>query len=555
MTSGICAITVLLGVYVNTYTDASSLELGFLLMLMPFTGILSRPIICSYADRNQAHQKCIMWCLFTVGVSYSPFLIVPFLGPEIYQVYTRTCWYILLVSKVIGDAALGGVISVGDSLAVNYAAKVGVDFSVYRIWGTISWMTFGFTIGQINEVSFLPKYVPAFTILVVTNLLDMLIIWLWPPEYFTMVRREKSRKKSTIKGTENKKGENSFTKSLLPKEVVWNHAKNKLLWLITLGFYDSSKRNITDYSDKNGKSKLKNLNISTVAIIGHKVNDKLSDKVNIEEGVVDIVQTKGDKTVSKTIQLKILGYLMKKDPRIILYIMFFICAGASLSPVSFLIIHLSNRCRDEGTCQVSQLAGMLQVSMASAETVLFIFIRKLKAMLGRLNLIAIGIGLLSIKYLYYETIYYDLDPYYTFFVEMLQGLAYGTFLQVSVEIAHIFALEVCHIIPELYETGVVSDEVDKKKLELSLCATMQALIACSQDGLGRGLGALTFGLFAELYGYDSMWIGITIGAGIVCVITFTINFLSYTLNLKYGLGMSEWEEEEEQNEDKQENNA
>lgn len=540
MTSGICAITVLLGVYINTYTDATSLELGFLLMLMPFTGILSRPIICSYADRNQAHQKCIMWCLFTCGVTYSPFLIIPFLGPEIYQVYTRTCWYILVVSKVIGDAALGGVISVGDSLAVNYAAKVGVDFSVYRIWGTISWMTFGFLIGQINEISYLPKYVPAFTILVVADFLDMLVIWLWPPEYFTMVQRERARKKSTIKGVEKKK-ENAFTKSLLPREVVWAHAKNKLLRLITLGLYDSNKK-LYNYND-NGKSKLNKFGISTVAVIG-KQPEKVAEKVNLEEGNVESVQTKKkDVAVSKTVQLKILFYLMKKDPRIVLYILFFICAGASLAPVSFLMIHLSNRCRDEGSCQISQLAGILQVSMASSETVLFIFIRKLKAKFGRLNMIAIGIGLLSIKYLYYETIYFQLDPYYTFFAETLQGVAFGIFLQISVELAHIFALEVCYIIPELYETGVVDDQLDRSKLELSLCATMQALIACSQDGVGRGLGALTFGLLVEIYGYDSMWIGITIGAGTVCIITFVINFISHVFNLKYGFGMAEEEEE------------
>lgn len=501
-TSGFCALTILLGVFMETYTDASSLEVGFLLMVMPFANIIFRPIICSKADRTQAHQKVIVICLFIVVVSYSPFLIIPILGPDIYEVYPRTCFYVLGGCKIIGDIAFGGSYSIGDALAINYTERIGAKYGAYRIWGSLSWMSFGLLIGQINEVPFLPKYVPGFIILLTSSLLDMILIWLWPPEYFMMVPKSKiDRKKAQDAGQKQK------AKPLMSKRVVLAHMKNKLLSVLSRSSEKTSTSHLPPPIIVNALSMTQKPTQQQVAL---PVQDENNQKA---------VETQtGPRTIDMGTQATALGLLLSKDLRIMLYLLYFVAVGSGMSTISFFFIGLSNVCHQEGTCDFSQLAGMLQLTMSCMETVLFFHVKKIENKIGRLNLCAFSLFFLALKYTLYVSIWFDINPYWAVLIESIHGISFGICLTMMVEMGHQFANEVEFILPELIDRGVVKEGQEADRLKLSLSATMQALVSGASDGIGRGFGALTWGYILGQHSFRAL---LTI-AGIYMIICLII---------------------------------
>lgn len=520
-----------MGVFIQTYTDASTTEVGLLYMLMPLSALIFRPIICSMADREQAHQRYLMICLFITAISYLPFVIIPLLGPAIYVTYSRFCWYFLVTLKVIGDVAFGGVVSIGDSLAINYAERIGTDFSVFRVWGTISWMFFGFIIGQINEVWFLPKYVPGFLVLVSSSLLDMFIIWLWPKEYFIMStstnKQVKTDQQLTVDDKKMKKG-SAMTKCLLPKEVVWAHAKKKLKSLVTCSCFSAGLDEPVELMPPSA--------ISIERIPGS--IDSIDDKsIDSKKGALNDNRrnVKQHSKIEKKVQMQILFLLIRRDARIIPYLIMFICAGATIVPVSFFFMSLAERCHENDSCNFSQLGGFLQVSMAIAETILFIYIKRITETIGRLNTIAIAFLLTAVKYTFYGSpLWPQVDPYFSLVSELPHGIIFGTFLTSMVELGHLFATEVEFIVPELVDKGII-DKADSEVLKLSLAATMQALISSFNDGFGRGLAALAFGLIVDHYSYRTLWLTVGIGAAIVFIIIEVINILDYIFKFKLGI--------------------
>lgn len=495
LAAGANCVGILIGVYIQTYTDASSKEIGALFMLMPFTGIILRPIICSIADRKQAHQKYLAICTFTVFLSYLPYVIIPLLGPAVYEQHPRLCWYILLVLKIFGDIGFGTVVSIGDALAINYSKRIETDFSVYRVWGTVSWLFHGLIIGQINEIPYLPKYVPGFMVLTMANLLDTILIWLWPKEYFKMVvltAKQESFGESTKVDEKAQKSESMLTKSLMPKEQVLAYMKCRILSVFRRG----SSKQVED-------------NKEPPKIV-------VSNEVDIEKCIAcqpskEMQQTE-EEPISKMCQFQILRMLFSRDLRLILYLGVYTCAGMLIAPLNFFFISLSKICHSEGTCEFSSLTGYLQASMAGSETILFYYMKRLKAVVNRLNLCCLAFGVAAVKFTFYATIWPEVNPYYSLLVELLHGIYFGIFLQLFVEVGHMFANEVSFILPELIEKGVVKKGTPVEKLKLSLAATMQALFACAQDGLGRGLGSLVYGLIISGYDFQTLWTILCIGS-------------------------------------------
>lgn len=510
--AGYAALSLLLGVYIREYTDASAFEIGLLLMLMPISGIFFRPIICSVADRAQSYQKYMMILLAIVTLSYSPFIIIPFLGPEVYVKHARICWYILLVVKVLGDIAFGGLGSIGDALAINYAERVGTDFMVYRLWGTLSWMMFGLIIGQVNEVSFLPKYVPAFMILCLSFLLDFIVVWLWPIEYFQMVPVNRDKKK----------GEDERNRPLMPREVVLAQMKRKLLNLITF-----SKNQKSKLAQPVGKvhCNVQHSTTSSVVIIANNLNEGINTTGSI-----------ANESIDRKTQSKILMTLLRKDLRIVPYLMLFVCIGASFAPINYFFISLSNICDQEKTCDFSQLAGLLQFCMSSAETVVFIYIKRVSDKFGRLNVCAFAMLLFCLKYSFYATVWRSVNPYYCLLVELIHGVCFGIYMVTSVDMGHLFSNEVEFILPGLIEKRIIESNPERnEKLKMSLAATMQSLIHSAHDGIGQGVGSLLYGLLLEHYTYETLWLIIAYGTGIVCLIMVVINTLDKIFHFDLGL--------------------
>lgn len=576
LAAGANAFGLLLGVYIQEYTDANAIEIGALYMLMPFTGLIFRPIICSKADREQNHQKCLIVCLFIVATSYAPFVVIPLLGPGVYREYPRICWYILITLKIVGDIAFGGVVSIGDALAINYARRLGTQFSVYRVWGTISWMVFGLIIGQVNEVPFLPKYVPGFMILIASSLMDMAVVWLWPKEYFKMISEgegEENGEPKQIEGEEKKKSENVFVRSLMPKEVVWAHMKRKIVCLLTCTRFDGKafemtpkrptmsekefkrltiRREIDNFDNisihsmaslrsmqkSNLAKMLKNPGSNLEIAVGPKLHQIAAQK---EKEKASNGKEKDDTTTSinKMTQLRILLLLIRRDPRIVLYLFYFVGAGFTASPIGFLFMSLSERCHAESTCDFSLLGGLLQVSMALYETVIFLIIRKLQEKIGRLNTGALAFFLYSIKMVFYATIWTEVDPYWSLLFEGLRGAAWGIYLTLMVELGYKFANEVQYIIPELIERRIIDDDSDSEHLKLALSSTMQSLVASAMDGVGRGFASLIFGLILHYNSdYIFLWRMIATTSVIMFLITVLINLVDYVFGFELGLDIA-----------------
>lgn len=575
ITSGCCSLNILMGVFMKTYTDASAWEVGMLFMMMPFVSFIAKPMICSMADRHQAHRRYMMICLTGIAIGYAPFIVIPMIGPRLYQDHARVCWYVLVALKVVSDGAFVSAWTLGDSLAINYAKRTGYEFSVFRVWGTISWMVFGVIIGLINEVSFLPKYVPAFMILIISSLLNMFIIWLWPSEYFRIV----------IISKEETDARSKKPSPLMPKEKVWAIMKWKLMsafgwcccWSIQESLNDINA-NIGEKSNQNNEvnekinTKETNLQIAVKLTLDKRENhqlemtsnnekdktinnmicfEELNEKLEVENlnnKKTDIEQlenpalkmtpstkqqqqlpldpgpeTDTDEPISKRVQFRILCLLVMRRPSLIGYIMMFICCGFASSAINFLFLDLENICNTQGTCEFSKIAGGVQFSMAFFETFLFIYIKKIKQWFTYSDMIPLIFLFNTIKWMFYGLFWRNVNPHFSVIVESLHGLSFGLYLTLVIEIAHIFSSQVVEVLPELYKRNYVPSNVDQEKLKLSLVATMQAIMSNANDGLGRGVGALIMGILLEIYSFDTVWLLLGLKSLIILVITLIIN--------------------------------
>lgn len=138
LTSGLSGVSVLLGVFFKTYSDASQGEIGVLLMSFPFVSLVIKPLFCSIADRHQKHQTYLILALIIMLIGYTPFIVIPFY-PEFYTKTPRSSWYLLVIACHIGSGALSVAWSLGECLAVNMAQRNGSSYSRMRLTGTISW--------------------------------------------------------------------------------------------------------------------------------------------------------------------------------------------------------------------------------------------------------------------------------------------------------------------------------------------------------------------------------------------------------------------------------
>ena len=107
-------------------------------MTFPFVSIFIKPLLCSMADRRQAHRGYLISALIVMMLGYAPFAVIPFF-PQFYAVHPRASWYLLVLSCHIGNGGLGVAWSLGESLAVNMAQRKGTQYARMRLMGTVSW--------------------------------------------------------------------------------------------------------------------------------------------------------------------------------------------------------------------------------------------------------------------------------------------------------------------------------------------------------------------------------------------------------------------------------
>lgn len=185
MSLGLSAVLILITLFLQTYSDASLSEIGALLMALPFLSIIAKPLFCALADRQQAHKAYLMGSLFFMALGYGSITIAPFF-PEFVAQHGRLVWYLDVVGVTVGFTGFGVAFSIGDALSVFAANKKGIPWGSYRVWATVAWGVGGCIIGQINETPLLPKYTPAFFVLVGSLVFEIFLLAVWPNHVFDM---------------------------------------------------------------------------------------------------------------------------------------------------------------------------------------------------------------------------------------------------------------------------------------------------------------------------------------------------------------------------------
>lgn len=551
MTSGLSGISVLLGVFVKTYTDASQGEIGALMMSIPFVSLVIKPLICSWADRHQAHKRLLLLSMFVEMLGYAPFAIIPFL-PDFYTAHPRAAWYILVLACHVGNGGLGVAWSLGDCLAVNYSQRTGTPFGRMRLMGTLSWGVYGFVIGQINEMPHMPKYIPAFLILHGSLLIELVVVYLWKNEDFEMVdplavssapNQQQTQQVSTITSCElDCKPPESLdqTKPLegfidsIPSSVggtlkIKPQTAKALMEVFASSDADELKRRLDKVEEEQRRQQ------------------QTKWAKNSEAGPEAQQQAGATKSnnLEKNPQLVLLKMILVEDGRLIKYIILFTLFGVFFAPMTFLFLSMEDLCHERGY-NFSQLAGAVLISQALIETFAFLVTPYCTRYVSRWVLLSSGLLIMSFKYFFYAGWYYDagMSPYWAVLAEWSHGIPYGIFCTIQADVALMFANQCRLFIPEMRRLGYLQDLEDKEKgsrlseaeieaqersIKMALRATVQALFSGFQDGLGQGAGYILCGYISELYSYIRVW---QVFALIACL-TFAFHLVAEATKCRY----------------------
>lgn len=544
--SGICAASVLLGVFLIEYTDASEFEVGLIFVAEPIIGILTRPYFCSLADRQAAHKKYLCISLWLTVIGYLPFVLIPLTGKQIYGLYPRLNLYIFALFKLIGSTGSATLWPLGDSLTINYANQTGTDFSAARKWGTVSWGLFSLVIGQINEVSFLPKYVAGFIILLSSSLFEITLVWLWPDEYFIIISSEEAEKRSKqFAGREmmsNSEILAHMRKKLitslkaLPRRVCCCFPENDDINKIDfekevkslekckndnhLGNY-TQQQIVPDITGEKDIVISKDLTISKLAKINlskQQSNDADSNNKSSLNGK-QISDLSIEKSVDSRTQIVILTKLLREDPRIAIFILVFIAGGMICFILQFFFIQLKEICETTGDCNFSALAGYTQLGSAITETIYFLFVTKLMKTMGKINLLAFAFFLSAARFLIAAN-YIDKSAYWSLLTEATGGVVFITYIVMLTEMAYEFSSQIALILPSLFESNKLErSKFVEARLILVLTTTMQALFSSAFDGIGRSIGSLLAGFIIDSYSFNILW---TIAGIFTLIVGFTL---------------------------------
>lgn len=483
--AGLTAIVILLAVFIKEYTDASELEIGAMYSILPVSQILTKPALCMLADRSGDYRKYLLYYLWIYLIGYIPFVIIPFFGPDLYDNHPRICWYTFVVFKTIGAIGLGATSPIVNSVAINYGKLKNTEFCTYMKWGTISWGIFGLIIGYVNDVYFLPKFVPAFLVLSGATLLEIFLIWLIPNEVFALAHLNSD----DIVAIKDKTSE----MRILTDPEIYERMKLKFYSIFKL-------KCTTDNQSTFGKQ---------VAIKKKEVNFKT--------------------------QFLILKKLVQSEKMILVYLVLAILNGISTAMLGFFFIYLSKFCIDD--CNFSRLAGYLQSVPAICELFFFMTMTQFRKFTGNINMLGIFSIYLAFRFGFYAFFFNYVDPHLSILIESLQGPAWGAISVILVEKANKFSQLTEQILPQLSNTGLI-DGYEKKELVSVVTSTMQAIYHSAMNGVGHASGSLLAGFISDRISFEFLWF-------ILSIMFATLSILLLVGNCIYGSRSSSRRSEED----------
>lgn len=453
--AGYSACGLLLGSYMIEHGGASDSDLGTIYMIAPMIA-LTRPLISAQADRYQSHKKLLVTCLLCTSLAYLPFVVIPLVMEyqPVAQILTeRIRFWLLVLAHFVGSVGFCGVRALGDSLAVNYAKRIGEDFATYRKYGSISFGIFGYLLGQINQDWILPEFVPSMCLYVLSMALLTAIVYFWHDEFYVM--------KAQISNQQV----DEEPEKLPSKGQVAAHMKTKLGNLLTFSSTRGSK--------------------------AVDVECKAKSKFNL----------------SARQQASIFLLLLRRDIRIPMFLGLLFYSGCfGHAPQNFVYTFIIRTCDERGTCDGPSLTGILMISYCICETTCYMVLNAFRGRLNHMITMLITLTSLTIHYYFYGLFIDHVSPYF-FFFECLHGLEFATSIVASVELGYMFGNEVELILPELIERGVISKDDDPEIIKICLLSVLSSCFTLVYDGLGTFCGAILYGLVIEYSGsFNNCWL-------------------------------------------------
>lgn len=220
-------------------------------------------------------------------------------------------------------------------------------------------MKYGLLVGQ-PEVSSLPKFVPAFSIILLGLLTDAIILAIWKKEDFEMVELIEP-----------------------PNEVDLR----------------SYRVSVDEGQRRENPSKVCEQDFKAASTSGKAIVPKYEPE-----------STERSRTNNRDaeIQYIVLKMILNTDGRLIKYLVLITLIGIMLSPINFIALSLTEVCDKRG-CEFSHLEGLVLASQGFGESVSFLISPWVLPRFSRTSLFALCIFTLSARYFFYANFYYTAD--------------------------------------------------------------------------------------------------------------------------------------------------
>lgn len=526
----------LITVFLRKYSDASSTEVGTLLMILPFLAVFTKPFFCALADRHRRYRLYFILALIFTLIGFGSYTFLPFF-PEFIAAHGRMAWWILVFFTVIGYLAYGVVWSLGDAYAANVAHRTGESFGLIRLWGTVGWGVSGAIVGAVSPYVNLPEMVLGFIIFVVTHIFEIILLTWWPnSKDFEMGDALPSHGGDEPSPIET---ESNLSKVIKEKVLAVQNHHSTILSL------DSAKEQndismtrgaeLISASIKNGLVNIQRTPSNALEIITKlrfAAGDIGSEAGQIESSIGELVRRGAHLDAQKLeklqelerkrisqLQTTIFKMVSVKHKSIIKYLLIFIALGTVYNVHwSYFFLHLDRLALEGKGGDFSTLVGMCLVAQAVGETFCFIIAPWVVRKLGRDGAISLNAIAYAVRYLGNGIGIPMISPYVAVLTESLQGINYGIFYYLITDTALHYALKVDEVIPELIDQGLIDQNSDLNAVKTSLRATMQGVFSGAFDGLGFGIGSLIAGIVLENHSYEELWCYTGVAAFIIFIL-------------------------------------
>lgn len=179
-------------VYARHYTNSTTMQYGYLNMVLPFITVIVTPLICSLADRRRAHRSYFTISLVITTLSIALFALLPLVsdrpkrGGSSHSYNTgggggllTGPWIYYCINSLICNLAVGINTCLSDSFAVLQAEECKTSFGRVIVWGTFGWAASALVLSFINQWGALPRLLPGLVFGAALLTIDVIIVAFW----------------------------------------------------------------------------------------------------------------------------------------------------------------------------------------------------------------------------------------------------------------------------------------------------------------------------------------------------------------------------------------